>query len=159
MAFADFDVLNFSFAINDERGWIRSFAGRFPTQAVTLREAVVGVGDEKKIFRPLRVLDEGLGVRGKIGSRAGINHDDARFARETFGVRHEVVNLPRAEGALVAGPAAQHDEDDGLRGVFGAQFDGLAVEGVEGEVRRGVANFHGFGGVASEGEEQGGQQR
>ena len=76
----------------------------------------------------------------QIGGGAGINHDDARVAVEGVGMRNKFIHLPRAERALVARPAAQHNQNDREFGGLDAQGRGLRIHGFESKVRRGRAH-------------------
>ena len=99
--------------------------------------AVIRVDDEVEVGRQvLRLLEEFLGVCGEAVGGAGIDQQQFDpFGRELGGVGFEVMGLALAVGALVAGIAAQDDEDDRALFQQTAEADSLAFWRGEGEGR------------------------
>jgi len=80
-----------------------------------------------------------VGLEGS--GRAWIDHDDLSAAGgEVRSFSREILHLPRADRALVAGPSAQNNQYDGLFGGELLQLHRLVFERVQGEVRGGVAD-------------------
>jgi hypothetical protein len=138
---ADFFPDDFAFGVDDEGGGVGVFVCGVPADGVVVDEFEVGVFDEVVVFGEGFSGDEFLGVVFEMAGGAGVDEDElGAGGGDVFGSDEELPDLLGADGALVADPAAEEDEDDGAVFEEGGEGDGFFVEGFEGEIFGGVAD-------------------
>ena len=137
-------------AIDEEGGRVGGLFGGVPAQAVEVGEGVVGIDDEVEVGGELLVcvgLGDGLfGALVELCGWAGIDEQDLSSGfGELVGAGDEVVDLLLAVGALVAGVAAQEDEDDVAFGGEIGEVEPGAFGSGEGKVGGILADGGGLG--------------
>lgn len=122
--------------VEDEGGGVGGFFWSVPAEAVEVGEGVVGVEEHFEEGGETFVRGELLGLGLHDGGWARIDKQDAGLgAGESGGVIGQFFHLARTEGALVAGKAAEEDEDNGALRGFRDETDGVAFQVLESEVR------------------------
>jgi two-component system invasion response regulator UvrY len=154
VGFADVGEAHATIATEDEGRGIGGFVLCVPAQAPGVRERVGGIGHEDPVRGPLFVGEELLRVRVQLLRGPGIHHQDLGAAgAKLIGFRHPLVDLLRAQRALIARPAAQHHEDDRAPREDFLQCDRFRVEGLQREIRRDLARRGRDRGAGHDGEQ------